>query len=354
VALLTRRRVLFACGAGLLSAPAAFYLADPFGAPRYRGPRSDHFDGQRFLNLPPTQTRGLADFVRWQRTRRPGPWPDWIDSPPGVAPQPRVADLRVTHVNHSTVLIQMDGVNLLTDPVWSERVSPVSWAGPRRHRAPGLRFEDLPPIGFVLLSHNHYDHLDVPTLRRLAAVHRPRLLVPLGVGAFLRKQGIARVAELDWWQAAAGSDAPRIVAVPARHFSGRGLRDRDATLWCGYAVEGAAGRVYFAGDTGWGPHFDQIRRRLGPVRLALLPVGAFQPRWFMGPVHLSPEDAVAAHLALGASTSLGIHYGTFRIADDGLDEPRAELDRALARAGGPRFWLLPPGEGHDVPKISDL
>jgi L-ascorbate metabolism protein UlaG (beta-lactamase superfamily) len=245
----------------------------------------------------------------------------------------------------------MDGVNLLTDPVWSDRVSPVNWIGPRRHRAPGLRFEDLPPIDPILLSHNHYDHLDLPTLRRLAGVHHPRVLVPLGVGAFLRANGIGRVAELDWWQRAEDTGALRIAAVPARHFSGRGLRDRDATLWCGYAIEGAAGPVYFAGDTGWGPHFDEIRRRLGSVRLALLPVGAFQPRWFMGPVHLSPEDAVAAHLALGASTSVGIHYGTFRIADDGFDEPRVELERALARASGVRFWLLPAGEGRDVPAL---
>jgi L-ascorbate metabolism protein UlaG (beta-lactamase superfamily) len=344
----TRRKVLFAAGAGLLGAPAAFYLADPFGAPRYRGPRSDHFDGKQFQNVPPSHLHGLSDLLRWQRERKPGAWPEWIGAAPGPAPPRRSADLRVTFVNHSTVLLQIDGVNVLTDPIWSERASPVSWSGPRRHRAPGLRFEDLPPIDLVLLSHNHYDHLDVPTLRRLASAHRPRILAPLGVAALLRAKGIGNADELDWWQTAAAG-ALRVTCVPARHFSGRGFRDRNATLWCGFVIEGAAGRVYFAGDTGWGPHFAEIRRRLGPVRLALLPVGAFLPRWFMAPVHLSPEEAVAAHQALEASTSVGIHHGTFQLADDGIEEPRLQLERAVARAGRPRFWLLDAGESRDVP-----
>lgn len=345
---LTRRRVLLYTGAGAIAAPALFYATDPFGVPRYRGPRSDHFDGIRFHNPEPFEERGLRDLLRWRRTSNPGPWPEWIPSSPGAPPQRRVSGLRITHVNHSTALIQMNGVNILTDPVWSERVSPVSWAGPRRHRAPGLRFEDLPPIDLVLVSHNHYDHLDLPTLRRLAAVHRPRMLVPLGLGEFVALHGIGRPAELDWWNHADLS-VLRVTAVPARHFSGRGLRDRNGTLWCGYVIEGPAGPVYFAGDTGWGPHFAGIRDRFGPVRLALLPVGAFLPRWFMNPVHLSPEDAVRAHQALEASTSVGIHYGTFRIADDGYEEPRRELDRALAGLDPPRFWLLPFGEGRDVP-----
>jgi L-ascorbate metabolism protein UlaG (beta-lactamase superfamily) len=346
------RHILLCAAAGFVGAPAAFYVADPFGAPRYRGPLSDHFDGRQFRNFAPTPMHGLGDFVRWRRTSAPGPWPEWIDSQPAAPPERRVAGLRVTHVNHSTVLIQMDGVNLLTDPVWSERASPVSWAGPRRHRAPGVRFEDLPPIDFVLLSHNHYDHLDLPTLRRLAAAHHPRVLVPLGVRALLDRARIGRVEELDWWQAASGPGALRITSVPAQHFSGRGLRDRNATLWCGYVIEGPAGRVYFAGDTGWGPHFREIHRRFGPMRLALLPVGAFLPRWFMAPVHLSPSEAVRAHQVLDASTTVGIHYGTFRIADDGLDDPRQALGQALAAQGRPRFWLLEPGVGRDIPPMT--
>lgn len=349
---MTRRRILFYTGAGAISVPALFYLADPFAAPRYRGPRSDHFDGKRFHNPGPFEERGLRDLIRWRRTADPAPWPEWFEAPPGPPPERSVSDLRITHVNHSTVLIQMSGINVLTDPVWSERASPVGFAGPRRHCAPGVKFDDLPRIDLVLLSHNHYDHFDVATLRGLTARHRPRVIVPLGLGAFLAAHGIPGAVELDWWASASGAGPLQVACVPARHFSGRGLRDRNATLWCGFVLEGPAGPVYFAGDTGWGPHFGEIRERVGPVRLALLPVGAFRPRWFMGPVHMSPDEAVRAHEVLAASTSIGIHYGTFRLADDGFDEPARELAKALASAGNRRFLLLPFGKAHDIPAFS--
>jgi L-ascorbate metabolism protein UlaG (beta-lactamase superfamily) len=345
----TRRRILFYTGAGAIAAPALFYFMDPLGAARYRGRQSDHFDGRRFHNPGPFEERGLRDLIRWRRTADPAPWPEWVPAPPGLPPERNVPDLRVTHVNHSTVLLQMNGVNVLTDPVWSKRASPVWFAGPRRHRAPGVRFEDLPPIDLILVSHNHYDHLDLETLRRLVAAHRPRVIVPLGMSRFLVAHGVPNAVELDWWDAAPGPGALRVACVPARHFSGRGLRDRNAALWCGFVVEGPAGPVYFAGDTGWAEHFGRIRERFGPVRLALLPIGAFRPRWFMAPVHMSPEEAVRAHAELGASTSIGIHYGTFRLADDGFGEPSRELARALEGAQNPRFWLLPAGEGRDIP-----
>jgi L-ascorbate metabolism protein UlaG (beta-lactamase superfamily) len=166
--------------------------------------------------------------------------------------------LRVTFINHATVLIQMDGLNILTDPIWSERASPVRWAGPRRHRAAGLRFEDLPPIDLVLISHNHYDHLDIETLVRLRAEHRPHFVTGLGNRAFLKAREILDVTELDWWEAANVSDELSVTCVPAKHFSGRGLSDADATLWCGYVVQGSEGNVYFAGDTGMGSHFAEI------------------------------------------------------------------------------------------------
>lgn len=323
-----------------------------FSAPGYRGPASDHFDGERFFNREPVENRTTA-FFKWMATRRKGPWREWTDAEPGPAPPRRVGagELRVTFVNHATVLVQMDGLNLLTDPIWSERCSPVSWAGPRRHRPPGIRFEDLPPIDAVLVSHNHYDHLDVPTLRRLHAEHRPRFLVGLGNAALLDAEGIDRVDELDWGDAVDLSDAVRATFVRARHFSGRGLTDRDRTLWGGFIVEGPAGPVYFAGDTGFGGHFAEIRARFGPPRLALLPIGAYRPRWFMAPVHLSPADAVRAHQVLEAHVSVAIHYGTFRLADDGQDEPAEHLSMALNAAGvsPARFWLLPEGEGRPVP-----
>ncbi len=212
-----------------------------------------------------------------------------------------------------------------------------------------MRFEDLPPIDYVLVSHNHYDHLDLPTLARLATGHKPRFLTGLGNGRLLAGAGIPQVAELDWWQSADAGGGRRIVSVPAQHFSGRGFRDRNATLWSGFLIESPAGSVYFAGDTALGPHFETIRERFGPPRVALLPIGAFRPRWFMSPAHLSPEEAVRAHRALGASTSIAIHYCTFALGDDGAGEPVEELHRALERSGNPapEFLVIPFGQGLD-------
>ncbi len=325
-----------------------------FAAGPYRGPVSDHFDGRRFHNLDPTGHGDAFAFVRWQWQRLrggAGPWPRWVDVPPGPRPPERVAGagLRVTFVGHSTTLLQTGGLNVLTDPVWSGRASPVAWAGPRRHRPPGLRFDDLPRIDVVLLSHNHYDHLDLPTLRRLTREHGPRFITGLGNGRLLRAAGVGPVEELDWWQDAALGPVG-LTCVPARHFSGRGLRDRDATLWCGYVLHAPGGPVYFAGDTGFGRHFEAIAHRFGPPRLALLPVGAYLPLWFMGPAHLSPSDAVRAHQVLRARTSVALHFGTFRIADDADGQALAVLDEAR-RAAGVRpeeFCVLGYGEGRDV------
>jgi L-ascorbate metabolism protein UlaG (beta-lactamase superfamily) len=323
-----------------------------FAAPHYRGPVSDHFDGTRFHNL--TVTADKHDgALKWMLERPWGTrnWRSWVDEPPGPPPPRRVdgGGLRVTFVNHSTMLVQMDGLNLLTDPIWSERCSPVSFAGPKRHRPPGIRFDDLPPIDVVLLSHNHYDHLDVPTLRRLLAKHAPRIVTALGNGLVLTKSGLGDSTELDWWQATPLSDAVTVTAVPAQHFSSRGVSDRNRNLWCGFVISGPSGHVYFAGDTGWGPHFEQIRQRFSPIRLAMLPIGAYLPRWFMSPVHIGPDQAVEAHLALRASTSVPMHYGTFDLGDDGETQPVEELRAAIAEKGDTKFRVLGFGEGLDVP-----
>jgi L-ascorbate metabolism protein UlaG (beta-lactamase superfamily) len=314
------------------------------------GAAAEHFDGRRYRN-PRQDVRGFRDFVRWMRTRQRGQWRDFENTPSGSPPPRRVADLRVTFVNHATVLLQTGDVNVLTDPVWSQRVSPVSWAGPRRHRPPGIPFEDLPQIDVVLLSHNHYDHLDLPTLELLERRDRPSIFCGLGVGDLLRRKGMHEVVELDWWDSVAARRSLDVTSVPVQHFSGRGLFDRNRTLWTGFVLSGGAGSVFFAGDTGYGPHFAEIRRRVGKIRLALLPIGAYKPVWFMGPVHMSPEEALAAHRDLEADASVGIHYGTFELADDGQDEPREEIERRLGEWPGtkPRFWLLDNGEGRDVP-----
>lgn len=258
--------------------------------------------------------------------------------------------MRVTLVNHSTVLLQVNGLNILTDPIWSERASPLWGVGPRRHRAPGIRFGDLPPIDLVLLSHNHYDHCDLPTLLQLQRNHRSGYIVPLGLRKFFSDHKLPAVHELDWGVSAA-IRGTTIHAVPALHFSARGLGDRNRTLWCGYILETPNGPVYFAGDTAYGEHFAAIRQQYGPPFLALLPIGAYEPRWFMSAVHMNPEDAVAAHQVLGAQTSIAIHHGTFQLADESLDTPQKELERCRAKAGiDPQcFQILRNGQFVEFP-----
>jgi L-ascorbate metabolism protein UlaG (beta-lactamase superfamily) len=256
------------------------------------------------------------------------------------------------------VLLQMDGFNILCDPHWSERASPVQGIGPRRHCAPGLNFEDLPPIDIVLVSHDHYDHFDIPTLRHISAKWNPHLIVPLGVRNRLRENnvtGASEATELDWWQMVAISSELVITAVPARHFSGRTLSDRNRTLWSGYVLQGSFGGVYFAGDTAYGQHFAEIKRRLPPIRVAFLPIGAYKPQWFMSPFHMCPEEAVRAHGDLGAESSIGIHFGTFALADDGQTEPLDELQRVLESSGEarPQFCTLTPGQSkHFAPQLA--
>ncbi|HUB07259.1 MAG TPA: MBL fold metallo-hydrolase [Myxococcales bacterium] len=349
-----RRRDLFRVALALLMAENAAIGCSAFSAPGYRGATSDHFDGQRFHNEDPIE-QPARSLMKWALHRHPGGWRGWTDAPPGPPPPRRVggADLRVTFVNHATVLIQTAGLNILTDPIWSDRCSPVPWAGPRRVRSPGLRFEDLPPIDVVLVSHDHYDHLDLPTDRRLQQAFRPRFVTGLGNGKVLRRAGVPHATELDWWQGLDVAPGVRVTAVPAQHFSNRSLLDRNDTLWEGFVIQGPAGSVYFAGDTGYGRHFAEIRRRFGPIRLAVLPIGAYRPEWFMGPVHMSPAQAVRAQADLDAATAVAIHFGTFRLADDGQDEPVEALQRALERTPKPRFWVLGFGEGREVPPVVD-
>jgi L-ascorbate metabolism protein UlaG (beta-lactamase superfamily) len=306
-----------------------------------------HFDGKRFYNPDAPQAPGFLDALRWKLTSRPQPSPGFLsDVEPSIPPR-RVegAGLRATLVNHSTVLLQQRGSNILTDPIWSERASPLSWAGPRRRRKPGVSWEDLPPIHAVLISHNHYDHLDLPTLRRLAALGDSAFIVPARGARLLRSHNIGPAHELDW-----GESLPlpgfTIHCVPALHFSSRGIFDRNKTLWCGYVIECPDRLVYFAGDTAFGNHFAQIREKFGSPRLALLPIGAYQPRWFMSPVHMDPDEAVRAHEILAAKTSIAIHHGTFQLADEGLDTPRQQL---IACAPRESFLVLDNGQFADIP-----
>lgn len=312
-----------------------------------------HCRDGRYFN-PGVPDQGFRQILKWFVTRRPGQWQRWISLAPGPKPPERIQDsaLRVTFINHSTVLLQTDGLNLLTDPVWSRRVSPVSFAGPQRHRHPGMRFEDLPPIDAIFLSHDHYDHLDIPTLKRLASQHRPAVFCPLGVARQVRRCGLSDVCELDWGQSV-NWRGHQLHCIRAQHFSGRTPFRRNRTLWCGWVMEASAGNLYIAGDSGFGDFFAEIGNRYSPIRLALLPIGAYEPEWFMGPVHMTPEQAVEVRDHLGADYALAIHYGTFALADDGCADPPARLRRALAgRDDASRFWILLEGEGRQVPASS--
>ena len=322
------------------------------GGPGHRGPPSDHFDGTVFRNTTGGAGKSLADFWRWQRTRRPKRWPSWVENratpalPRVLAPE----SVALTFINHITFLVQLGGLNVLTDPVYSERVSPFRSAGPRRVREPGLAFEALPKIDFVLLSHNHYDHLDLATLRRLAAAHAPCVVTGLGNAAFLREHGVDDVVEFDWWQGAVLRGA-QVTFTPAQHWSGRGLRGRNRTLWGGFVLRLGSRQLYFAGDTGYGAHFADIGRRVGPVDLALLPIGAYEPRWFMQEQHMDPDDAVRAHLDLGARISIATHFGCFQLTDEGIDDPVRELAVARTRHRVPdaQFQVLEVGETRVYP-----
>jgi L-ascorbate metabolism protein UlaG (beta-lactamase superfamily) len=306
-----------------------------------------HFDGKRFYNPDAPQARGFLAALRWKLTSRPEPSPTFIPDVEQSIPPRRVegGGLRTTLVNHSTVLLQQRGCNILTDPIWSERASPLSWAGPRRRRKPGVSWENLPPIDAVLISHNHYDHLDLPVLRRLAARGDSTFIVPARGARLLRSQNIGPVHELDWGESLA-LPAFTIHCVPALHFSSRAIHDRNRTLWCGYVIECQERLIYFAGDTAFGGHFAQIREKFGSPRLALLPIGAYEPRWFMSPIHMAPDEAVRAHDILAAETSIAIHHGTFKLADEGIDTPRKQI---VACAPHESFLVLRNGQFAEIP-----
>lgn len=243
-------------------------------------------------------------------------------------------------------------MNLLTDPIWSARCSPLAFAGPRRRQPPGVAFDSLPAIDLVLVSHDHYDHLDLPTLRRLVHAHDPQFVVPLGLGAWLKRRRVGRVVELDWWESTSVGNVT-VHAVPAQHFSGRTPWDSNRRLWAGFVVEGPSGRFYFAGDTGYGDHFARIGERFGPLRLAAIPIGAYEPRWFMSPIHIDPQQAVQAHVDVGSRQTIGIHFGTFRLTDEPWDEPEQLVREHLALRGlEPRtFWLPRHGETFHCPPL---
>lgn len=350
---LTRRRLAALLGASpvLGSLP---WLGGCMGGGRasHAGPVSDHFDGTRFFNPGGAGPRSLLELARWQLAGRGENWPDAYPSPflPDRPPQ-RVAGtaLRVSFVGHATFLLQGAGLNILTDPVWSQRASPLSFAGPRRVNLPGIAFDDLPPIDVVLVSHGHYDHLDVETLARLWRRNKPRIVAPLGHEATIRGYDAdITVTTADWNDTVPLGNGVDAVLEQVHHWTARGLMDRNRALWCGYVLRGVGNGVFFAGDTGFdeGRPFHRVAERHGALGLALLPIGAYEPRWFMESQHINPLDAVKGFRLLGARQALGYHWGTFRLTNEGVERPAADLAAALAEESvdSTRFVAARPGQ----------
>jgi N-acyl-phosphatidylethanolamine-hydrolysing phospholipase D len=321
-------------------------------------------DGSFRNPWPDSAVHGYLDVLRMllerhtkarARTPRRGTFP--ISTPKISYPRESETDFTATWVGHSTVLLQFGGLNVLTDPVFSQRASPVQWLGPRRVMDPAPPLDALPPLDIVLLSHNHYDHLDNPAVKRIARSHpHTTWIVPLGLGAYIRNWGARDIVELDWWQQTVRNGL-RITATPTRHFSGRWLRDRNKSLWCGFAFEIKERRFFFAGDTAYHPEFGEIGARCGPFDFVMVPIGAYDPRWFMHVVHVGPEEAVqiyqdliAPHPGASLPLMLGMHWGTFRLTDEPMDEPPRRTATRWREAGllADRLWIARFGETRTV------
>lgn len=350
--MLTRRSLLGTLGLGSIVGTIGWAAFRPAKANAYyQGPVSDHFDGLRFFNPGGPNVGHFGKVLRMWATERYAAWPEAYPSPFRDVPPPRVdgSALRVTLIGHASFLIQTGGANLLLDPVWAERASPFRFFGPRRANPPGVAFDDLPPIDAILVTHNHYDHLDVDVLSRLWHRDRPLIVTPLGNDTIIRAADPAiDVVSADW---GGRIELPRgIIAhvVPTQHWSARSTSDRRHALWASFVITTPAGTIYAVGDTGFGDGrtFRHVRQHHAPIRLALLPIGAYEPRWFMQDQHINPDEAVEAFVLCGAQRAVGHHWGTFQLTSEPIDQPPADLGAALARKGiaAERFRALRPGE----------
>jgi L-ascorbate metabolism protein UlaG (beta-lactamase superfamily) len=350
---LTRRRLfgLLAGTAAAIGVPSAWMSR----MKSYAGPVSDHFNGTHFFDPDGASPKPLWKVLRWQMTKQAAKWPEWAPSPCADTPPPRVtgAGARLSFVGHASWLIQTAGLNILVDPVWSQRCSPFAFAGPKRVNDPGIVFDKLPPIDAVLVSHGHYDHLDVATLSRLTAKFSPRVVTALGNDVTMRDADSAIRAEgFDWGDRIELGNGVAVTLVATRHWTARGLFDRNKSLWASFVLETPAGKIYIVCDSGYGDgrHFRRVREAHGPLRAAILPIGAYEPRWFMRDQHMNPEDAVKALADCGAPVALAHHHGTFQLTDEAIDAPVQALGVALDAASVPRdkFVVLKPGQVMEI------
>ncbi len=332
------------------------FAVSGFTPPVHQGPISNHFDGTRFYNLVPREGRDysrlMTNLLKGQIRR--GKW-QALPNQPFPLPPERIYgdDLQITFVNHSTVLIQTQGLNLLTDPIWSDYCGPVPVVSPKRFREPGVAWSQLPKIDAVLVSHSHYDHLDLPTLKQLWQRDQPVFFVGLGNQSLLKKEGIENVQAMDWWQSYALSPTTTVIGTPAQHWSRRSLLDQNRRLWMGFLVTTPGGNLFFAGDTAMGPHFHMLRKRFGPMRFSALPIGAYEPRWFMKGSHISPDEAIEVHRILDSETSLAIHFGTFRLGTDSQFEAVESLKQARSaqKIDKNEFLIMEFGETRLLPSV---
>jgi L-ascorbate metabolism protein UlaG (beta-lactamase superfamily) len=347
------RRRLFSLLAG--AAAAVGLPAWMFRTRTYAGPLSDHFDGTTFFDPDGAAPKPLWEVLRWQATRRAAEWPPYVPNPYADTPPPQVngGQVRLSFVGHVSWLVQTAGLNILIDPVWSERASPFPFAGPKRVNDPGIAFEALPAIDAVLVSHGHYDHLDIATLSRLAAKFSPRVITPLGNDITMTSSDTAIRAEAhDWDQRIEIGNGVAVTLVASRHWTARGLLDRNRALWASFVLETPAGKLYIVCDSGYGSgvHFRRVREAHGPLRAAILPIGSYEPRWFMRDMHMNPQDAVRALADCGAELALAHHHGTFQLTDEPIDAPAKDLAAALDAAGvaRERFVALKPGQVFEI------
>lgn len=315
-------------------------------------PVSDHYDGSRFFDPKGPGLKGFWDLVKWKTGPAATKWPESVDNKTYTLPTPEAGSRGyLTFINHATFLIQLENLTVLTDPIFSQRAGPFESFGPvKRSRAPGIPLESLPPVDVVLVSHNHYDHLDIESLKLLDAKMKPLFLVPLGDRELLIDAGLQNVKEMDWWGMQEVKGA-KIIFTPVQHWSARGLFDKNKSLWGGFMIEMSGKRIYFAGDTGYTTYFKETRDKLGVPDIALLPIGAYEPRWFMKDHHMNPEESLQAHRDLGAKVSFGMHYGTFQLTDEGIDTPLEELKIAREKGGvsSEEFRILDFGESWKLP-----